>query len=321
MKILLTGSTGFVGKNLTKFLKGSNYEISTVNRGGGDYDWGNIFKVGIPKSIDAIIHLAGKAHDLKGICEPNEYFAVNTDLTVKLFQEFLVSDAKLFFYFSSVKASADSLVGVLNEDYVSSPSTIYGISKLQAEIKIRGLFDDYQKQCEIGDFKLENKFLYILRPCMIHGPYNKGNLNVLFALIRRGIPYPLGVFDNRRSFLSIENLGFIINEILIKPIESGIYQLADNDSISTVDIIKLMGESIGAKPSIWYIPKLVVNVCAKIGDLLRLPFNTHSLIKLTESYCVSNGKIIAAIGKPLPLSLEDGLKLSFISMSKAVKQN
>jgi nucleoside-diphosphate-sugar epimerase len=151
---------------------------------------------------------------------------------------------------------------------------------------------------------------------MIHGPENKGNLTLLFKLINRGIPYPLGLFNNRRSFLSIENLGFVINEILINPIESGIYQLADNDSISTRDLIELMGQTRGVKPHIWNVPKVFIIIFARIGDLFRLPFNSHSLIKLTESYRVSNKKIVTAIGKPLPISIKDGLKSTFVSLMK-----
>ena len=152
---------------------------------------------------------------------------------------------------------------------------------------------------------------------MIHGPQNKGNLKLLYTLINWGIPYPLGLFDNRRSYLSIGNLGFIINEILINPIESGIYQLADNDFISTVDVIKLMGQVKGVKPRIWDVPKIFITIFARIGDFFRLPFNSHSLVKLIESYRVSNKKIVAAIGKPLPVSLEDGLKLTFVSLMKS----
>jgi len=315
--ILITGSNGFVGSNLTKYLIDLDFRIIPLNRNSKKFNWGNIFDEGIPNEVDSIIHLAGKAHDLKGVSNPDEYIKVNAELTIKLFEEFLKSDAVKFIYFSSVKASSDAVDDILSEEDHCNPLTAYGISKLRAEIGVQDLFDKYQQEVEINHSKIKRKYLYILRPCMIHGPQNKGNLKLLYTLINWGIPYPLGLFDNRRSYLSIGNLGFIINEILINPIESGIYQLADNDFISTVDVIKLMGQVKGVKPRIWDVPKIFITIFARIGDFFRLPFNSHSLVKLIESYRVSNKKIVAAIGKPLPVSLEDGLKLTFVSLMKS----
>jgi len=247
---------------------------------------------------------------------PDDYLSVNTELTIKLFEQFLLSDAEKFIYFSSVKACSDLVDGILDEDQICAPSTSYGISKLKAENSIRSLFERYEQRIDKNKAEAKKKNLYILRPCMIHGPLNKGNLNTLFSFINMRIPYPLGLFKNRRSFLSIDNLGFVIHSLLIKPIESGIYNLADNGSISTIDIIKLMGQASDVEPLIWNVPKFFIFTIARFGDLFRLPFNSHALAKSTESYCVSNKKITKAIGKPLPISIEDGLKLTFVSLMK-----
>lgn len=319
--LIITGNTGFVGLNLTKYLSELDFRIIPLNRNSKEINWGNIFDKGIPNGVDSIIHLAGKAHDLMGVSNPDEYFKVNTELTLKLFEEFLKSDAVKFIYFSSVKACSDAVDDILNEEDHCDPQTAYGISKLRAEIGMQYLFEMYQEEFEFNSSKAKRKYLYILRPCMIHGPKNKGNLNLLFSLINKGIPYPLGLFDNRRSFLNIKNLEFVINEIIINPVESGIYQLADSDFISTIDVIKLMGQAKGVKPYIWNVPKIFIIICARIGDFFRLPFNSHSLVKLTESYRVSNEKILTAIGKPLPMSLEDGLNLTFVSLMETDNLN
>jgi len=74
----------------------------------------------------------------------------------------------------------------------------------------------------------EGKRVYILRPCMIHGPGNKGNLNLLYSLVTKGFPWPLGLFENSRSYLSIENLCFIIKELIDREdIPSGVYNVAN----------------------------------------------------------------------------------------------
>ena len=95
---------------------------------------------------------------------------------------------------SSVKAVADNLVGVLSEDRKPSPKTHYGKSKLYAERYI------------LSKKIPNNKRIYILRPCMIHGPNNKGNLNLLYNLVSKKIPWVLGSFQNKRSYCSVDNL-------------------------------------------------------------------------------------------------------------------
>ena len=162
----------------------------------------------------------------------------------------------------------------------------------------------------------EGKRVYILRPCMIHGPSNKGNLNLLYKIVSKGLPWPLGKFKNKRSFCSIDNLCFIINELIENDqIPSGIYNIADDEPFSTNELISFISESQGKNLHIWNIPKFLINAFAKIGDILKLPLNSERLIKLTESYIVSNDKIKNAINKPLPISSKDGLMKTFNSFN------
>src|SRR5690606_4228643 len=149
----------------------------------------------------------------------------------------------------------------------------------------------------------------ILRPCMIHGPGNKGNLNLLYQIVSKGLPWPLAAFENRRSFLSIDNLNFIIKRILGNPdIPGGTYHLADDEALSTNALIQLIGQARGKKASLWKLPQGLINSVAKVGDKLHLPLNTERLKKLTESYAVDNSKIKSALGiDRLPVSADEGL--------------
>ena len=255
------------------------------------------------RPYDAIIHLAGKAHDLKGTSNDSEYYDVNYELTKQLYDQFLQSKAEKFIYISSVKASADTVEGVLTETVLPNPVTAYGKSKLMAENYILAHLP-------------ADKQVYILRPCMIHGPGNKGNLNLLHGIVTKGIPYPLGAFENVRSFLSVENLCFVIKELLVqKNIPSGVYQVADDFSLSTNKVIELIGDSLGTKSRIWNVPTAWVHAVARLGNHLHLPLNTHRLQKLTESYVVGNAKIKHAIGKELPVKIEEGLLKTFRSFA------
>jgi nucleoside-diphosphate-sugar epimerase len=290
--MFLTGSSGFVGTNLKKYLRGS-FIISEFNREK---------KLNIKAKV--VIHLAGKAHDLKNTLNPDEYYLVNTELTKKVFDAFISSDAKVFITLSSVKAVADELQGELTEEHIPNPITHYGKSKLLAE--------QYILSKEIP----EGKRVFILRPCMIHGPGNKGNLNLLYKLVTKNIPWPLGSFENKRSFCSIENLMFIIKELIERQdISSGIYNVADDDPLSTNELIGLIASSKKREPKIWKISKGLIERMALIGDKLHLPLNTERLQKLTDSYIVSNKKIKLAIGKPFPVSSRDGLLKTFKSFN------
>ncbi len=290
MRVSITGSTGFVGQNLVSTLL-RYFEILEITRTNIKFE-----------ITDAIIHLAGKAHDLKNISSSDEYYQGNTELTKSVFDSFLSSNAKIFITLSSVKAVADQVKGLVTEEYRANPITHYGKSKLLAE--------QYILSKEIP----EGKRVYILRPCMIHGPGNKGNLNLLYKLIFKGIPYPLAAFENKRSFLSVENLCFVIRELLERDdIPSGIYNVADDEALSTNDVISILAESQNKKAKLWRVSKGLIQSLAKLGNVFHLPLTTERLQKLTESYVVSNQKIKSAIGKDFPVSAKDGLLKTFNS--------
>jgi len=287
--LLLTGSSGFVGSCLMKY-----FEFKKINI----YKRGSDFKI---DSEYAIIHLAGMSHDLKKNSTYNEYYNVNTELTKKIFDEFLISNSKVFITLSSVKAVADS---VEVEDAIPKPLTHYGRSKLLAEQYILSFPIPKEKR------------VYILRPCMIHGQGNKGNLNLLYSVISKGFPWPLGLFKNSRSYLSIENLCFIIKELIDRDdIPSGIYNVADDVPLSTNELIELIAKSNGNKVTILKLSKNFIRILARVGDFLKLPLNSERLQKLTENYVVSNAKIKKAIGKQLPVSSMEGLIKTFQSFS------
>lgn len=290
--IFLTGSSGFIGTSLLKFF---NNEVVRVSSRGKE------------SKIDhaaVVIHLAGKAHDLNNTTSSKEYYEINTELTKKVFDAYLESDAKVFITLSSVKAVCDEVEDELTEQDDPNPNTHFGKSKLLAE--------HYVLSKEIP----QGKRVYVMRPCMIHGPGNKGNLNLLFKIASKNIPWPLGAFENKRSFCSIDNLMFILKELIERDdIPSGIYNVADDEPLSINELIGLMAQSQNRKPKVWNISKKFIEGVACLGDKLHLPLNSERLNKLTSSYVVSNAKIKAAIGKPLPISGTEGLLKTFKSFN------
>lgn len=298
MKVKITGSSGFVGENLSNYLSNLSFSIDKISL--RNLNWKK------DSNADAIIHLAGKAHDTKNSSDPSEYFKVNTDLTKELFDVFLESEIKDFIYFSSVKAVADDVSEILYEDIKPNPKTPYGESKLKAEEYI------------LSKAIPEGKRVFIIRPCMIHGPGNKGNLNLLYNVVKKRIPYPLAAFKNQRSFLGIDNLNFMIKEILEnKDIISGVYNFADDEVLSTNELVQIIASVSNKKNLSIAVPKEIINGIAKIGDLIKLPLNSETVQKLTENYRVSNQKIKTAMGiNSLPNTAQQGLEKTIKSFIK-----
>lgn len=303
MQILITGIHGFVGSNIVKALAPYHtiygLDIVAPEKEGvvKTFSWDDLDDGRIP-DVDVIIHLVGKAHDTKNKAKADAYFKVNTGLTEKIFDYFKKSQTSKFIFFSTAKAAADRVDGVLTEDVVPSPVGPYGESKIAAE-----------KYILAGAAGLkEGQRYYILRPCMIHGPGNKGNLNLLYKVVSKGIPWPLGAFDNKRTFTSVDNICFVVRQLAERDVDSGIYNMGDDEPVSTNQLIRIICDELGKKVRIWNISKGLMTSAAKLGGLLHLPLDPERLRKLTENYVSSNAKIKNALGiEKMPVDAIDGL--------------
>lgn len=305
MKFLITGAYGFVGTNLCKslVLKGhicDALDIPTAKRPEvpyrNAYSWDELGASPTPidlDSYDAVVHLAGKAHDLKKVASEQSYFDINVGLTKRVF-EALCQTVKAqgegraisFVYFSSSKAAADG--------------NAYGRSKLAAEEYLTSVVRNSSSTSALR--------LAILRPAMIHGPGNKGNLNLLWGIARRGLPWPLAAFENRRSFTSIGNICAAV-EALAEQGAVGVYPIADDEMLSTNRLIELIAEACGRRARLWRLPKWLMRVAARLGDVAHLPLNTERIEKLTEDSFVDNAALKVALGwGKMPVTAEEGMR-------------
>ena len=299
IRVLVTGASGFLGKNLALYLSKEIFTFIPVS-------YREDFNISLFHNTDVIIHLGGKAHDVINAAKDEEYVKANYLLTQKLFDQFVNSDVKTFIFLSSVKAVTDRADEPLTEEAIANPTSIYGRSKNLAEEYI------------LKQTLANSKRFFVLRPCMIHGAGNKGNLNLLYNFVSKGLPWPLGAFENERTLCSIDNICFVIKELIEnETILSGIYNIADDDPISTNQLIQLISESQGKKTFIFKIPKPLIKFLAKSGDLFGLPLNSERLNKLTENFIVSNKKIKLALNKQLPVTTKDGLTKTFNSFKNA----
>ncbi|MFA7042811.1 MAG: NAD-dependent epimerase/dehydratase family protein [Bacteroidales bacterium] len=312
MNILITGINGFVGSNLVKTLSERHIlyglDIADLRKEGVSRTcfWNEMKENSLP-TVEIIIHLAGLAHDTKNKSKSQDYFDINTGLTKKIYDYFLSSTAGKFIFFSSVKAVADTVIGdVLTEDVVPAPKGPYGESKMAAE---KYILSNLPAQ--------PDKSVYIIRPCMIHGPGNKGNLNLLYHVVNKSVPWPLGAFENHRSFTSVDNLSYVIEALISKDVPSGIYNMCDDEVLSTNELIELICRVTHRRCRIWNLPPSLIKCFAQVGSILHLPLNNDRLRKLTEDYLVSNEKIKKALGiNKMPVSAISGFEKTIESFKK-----
>lgn len=300
MTVLILGSSGFIGQHLIQQLK-ADFSISTKslrNEQALDENF----------QEDVVINLVGKAHDHEGTATEQDYFEVNFELVKKIYQRFVNSASKIFIHVSSLAALEEfESDHPLTETDSTNPVSFYGKSKRAAE------------EWLLAQPEIPGKKVIILRPPMVHGPGDKGNLTLLYKLISRGIPYPLSSFNNERSFISVDNFSFFIKEIILRHhlLSQNLYHIADDQPLSTKEIILTIQEVCKKKVINLSLPKELISAIAKIGDVLPIPLNSKRLKKMTATLLVSNQKIKKELGiKTLPLSAEDGLKKTIESFKK-----
>ena len=293
-KTIILGSSGFIGQNLIKI--NPNSEGVSLRDG----NWKNQIS-----DAEVIINLVGKAHDHKGTATEQDFRYANVDLAKEIFNEFLKSNAKLLIHISSIAAQEEfESSKPLKEENQCHPFSSYGKTKREAEEWL------LQQNLPV------KKKLIILRPPMVHGEGDKGNLGLLYKLISKGIPYPLASFDNKRSFISIDNFSYFINQIIENKelLENGIYHISDDEAVSTKEIIEIIKKVENNNTLNLSLPKVLVKFLAKIGDIIPLPLNTKRLKKMTGNLEVSNQKIKNALGiTQLPISAKKGIEITIKS--------
>lgn len=288
MVIGVLGGNGFIGKNIVHFLS-DQIDVRAISL--REQNWRE--KV---SETDILINLVGKAHDHAGSASENEYEYANVELVKEIYTAFNTSKNKLLIHFSSMAVveefHRDELLTEVEE---CRPVSWYGLSKRRAEQWL---------------LSQSGKKVIILRPPMVHGVGDKGNLTLLYKVILKGLPYPLAAFENKRSFVAMPNLLFFIEQIIQKneTIASGIYHLADDECLSTNELINIIKRVTGRNGISIAIPQGMIRGLAKLGDLINLPLNTKRLKKLTGNMIVSNVKLKSVLSiEKLPFTAEEGL--------------
>ena len=284
--IVLTGTTGYIGQNLTKYLNSKSKKNKSIS-----LRFQNWHKM-MPLETETIIHLAAINLNPQDSAFDEEYFRVNTELTSKLFRYFLNSNAKTFIFLSTTEL-IDKHTTDVTENSKVNPTNPFLQSKLDAE------------QFVLKQDLPEGKRAIILRVAPVYGRETKSTLHDTFSFCKR-FPWFFGVFDTKQSFCNIDNLTEIIAQISENTgVPSGIYNVADNEPISSIQLVNWIAAVFDKKAKIIKVPKGILNLFAKIGDMLNWEFNSNKLFELSHSRIVNGNKIKAALDKnKMPVETE-----------------
>jgi nucleoside-diphosphate-sugar epimerase len=278
-KILLTGATGFVGQRFLEYCK-DTYDIRCVS-----LQKEKIFNLDF-KHIDAIVHLAGKAHQMQKI-DDQIYFDINYTLTKELADAAKKEGVKHFIFISTIKAFGEHQKGVLNEKSPCLPQNDpYGESKLKAEQYLQSIEDD-------------NFIVSIIRPPLIYGPRVKGNLIRFLELGNKPYPLPFKNLKNRRTMVFLDNFIELINRI-VDTKQSGIFLAGDAQPISTEKLISEIRLNLGKKPNLFQTPDFMKKMLGVVKPEFAL--------RLFGSLEMDTSDSFKRLNFTPPYSIEQGIK-------------
>jgi nucleoside-diphosphate-sugar epimerase len=287
--ILLTGSSGFLGKIILAQLKEDR--IKTLNRHNADYVVSLNSEIPVFKEqFQIVIHSAGKAHSVPGSeAQKKEFFDVNVNGTLNLLKGLKNSALpKSFIFISSVSVFGLETGVLITEDYSLLANDPYGKSKIEAE----RLVSDWCKKNHV--------ICTILRLPLIAGPNPPGNLKSMINGIKRGYYFNIDGGKAKKSIVLAEDVAKIIP---VAAAIGGTYNLTDRYHPNFSELSQLMARQLGKSPSL-NIPLWMAKLIAKAGDLLgaKAPINSGKLAKITSDLTFDDSKAQQLLGwKPKPV--------------------
>lgn len=305
--ILVTGATGFVGRFLCARLLSEGHAVRgtilasespsvlvaeveqvTVEPLGADTPWGQAVA-----GIDTIIHLAARVHimDDQASDPLSEFRSVNTEGTARLAREAARAGVKRLVFISSIKVNGEETSVPYTEDAEAQPTDPYGISKWEAEQRLR------QIESETG---LE---VVVVRPTLVYGPGVKANFLNMMRIVRRGIPLPLASIVNRRSMIYVGNLVDALAVCAVHPAAAGkTYLGSDGEDVSTPELIRRTARALGVPARLFPVPVSFIHLAGVVTG------KRAAVNRLTGSLVVDCSKIRRELDWTPPYTMAEGLR-------------
>lgn len=304
-KILVTGATGFIGRNLVPALINAGHEVRCavsqtvnwlqaeqikVNKLESQTDWSEALA-----GIDVVIHLAARVHVMKEktASDSNEYYKINSEATKNLAEQAAKHQVKRFIFLSSIKVNGEfTLKGCpFSEESKAQPEDPYGESKLYAEQYLQTISQNSAMQ------------VVILRPPLVYGPEVRANFLKMLHLVKKRVPLPFASIQNKRHFIFIDNLVSALCISVTHPSAANqTYLVADDDSFSLPSLMHLIAQKMDLKTRLIPVPERILE---KGFQLLGMRKFSNRLLSSLE---INNNKIKSELGWSPPVSSDEGLK-------------
>ena len=308
-KIAITGANGFIGKSLCKTFSKLNRSFVRIVRSEnslktlngintifvGDINPNTNWSQSL-EDCEVIIHCAGKAHVMDNKDNLYDYYKVNTEGTKNLAEQATQAGVKRLVFLSSIKVNGENTdkINIGKKFYykdIPDPQDVYARSKLEAEKAL------WEISSRTG---LE---VVVVRLPLVYGYGAKGNLSRLIKLIKLGIPLPLSIIKNKRSMIGIDNLINLLIRCIDHPKANGKTFLAsDGEDLSTPQLIKLIGSSMGRKAYLFPVPLFLLKILGSIFGKQK------EIIRLTESLRIDNNYVKEILDWRPPLSIEESIR-------------
>ncbi|NHC08163.1 SDR family oxidoreductase [Azonexus fungiphilus] len=303
MKVMLTGSNGFVGRAVAAALEGSGCLVVPVVRrsvaGGqvaidnldGHTDWAEALR-----GCEVVVHLAARAHVMQEeAADPLAVYSnINTAGTLNLASQAAKSGVRRFVFTSSIKVNGERTVtgSAFKVDDLPQPEDAYAVSKHEAEIGLRQIANETGME------------VVIIRSPLVYGPGVKGNFSSMMRWLQRGLPMPLGAATrNFRSLVALDNLVDLITTCINHPLAANkTFLVSDGEDLSTADLLRRLGQAMGKPARLLPVPPALVFACAKLlgrGDMAQRLFGN---LQVDISYTCQT------LGWKPPISVDEGLR-------------
>lgn len=304
-KVLLTGSTGYIGKALLASLASQAYSVVAPVRNPlaslpENVDMPLLQDIGMwpddcswLAGCDAVIHLAAKAH-LQGETVA-EYNRVNRDATLNLARMANAAGVKRFIFLSSIGVNGITSTKPFNTTDEPAPVEDYGLSKFEAEAGLWKIALDTGMD------------VVVIRPPLVYGPNAPGNFGKLLTLTQKNLLLPLGSVFNKRSLVGLDNLVDLIVTCIAHPkAVNQTFLVSDDHDLSTTELLSMMTSAAGKKLRLIPIPVIWLRFAAKLigkQDVInRLCGNLQVDISHTKE----------TLGWVPPISIDEGIRRCFI---------
>jgi nucleoside-diphosphate-sugar epimerase len=318
--ILVTGATGFVGRHLCEELVRRRLRVRGAHRGRHPeqplVEWVNVGELGpgtdwgpALQGVTHVIHLAALAHQVGLNAEDlrRDFQRINVEATGGLLEQVAAAHIPGRFCFVSSSGAVCTLSeALITDETPCSPEGPYGQSKRAGEELVR------------ETLHRAGQSWAILRPTLVYGPGNPGNMARLLRLVRTGLPLPLGALQNRRSFVFVGNLVDALIHCLDHPgAHEQVLAINDGEILSTPQLIRRIGHATGVKVRLFPVPMGLLRALARLGDLTRSLFgrsfglDSYSLERLAGSHAVETGPTFAKVHWKPPFSMDEGLQMTF----------